>query len=148
MNGLASSVNRFRFRIGATVAFDADDARQEASLAMWLAGDDRAVVGYRAILDALRRLGPGFRTKDQPEMCDELPEQISADTPDGLLEAAQLAARIAALNDRHRAVIEAFAAGETGAEIAQRLGVSEPRVYQIKGDALRAANLLKPQANK
>lgn len=92
MNGLASSVNRFRFRIGATVAFDADDARQEASIAMWLAGDDRAVVGYRAILDALRRLQGGFR---QRLMVATVPYdadahvQVSLDTPEAILEAVQ-----------------------------------------------------------
>ena len=92
MNGLASSVNRFRYRIGATVAFDADDARQEASIAMWLAGDDRAVVGYRAILDALRKLQGGFR---QRLMVATVPYdadthvQVSLDTPDAILEAVQ-----------------------------------------------------------
>ena len=89
MNGLSSSVNRFRYRIGATAVFDADDARQEASIAMWLAGDDRAVVGYRAILDALRKLVPGFRQHDQI-ICSEVEDmRTHEDSPEAILSAWQ-----------------------------------------------------------
>ena len=135
MNSVDAAVSRWSHRVGAFPAFDADDARQEAAIAVWLSGVDMTMVAYHGIIDAMRRLVPGFRANRLPVMCDEMPERISMDTPEAILEAAQMVARIGALPENQRAVVEAVAAGEPGCVTARRLGITAGRVSQLQREA-------------
>lgn len=94
MNAVDSAVRHWRRRVGPCVVFDADDARQEAALACWQSGKDMAVVGYRGILDAMRRLMPGFRQHAQPVHEEIEDTRTHDDSPEAIVSAWQTLAAI------------------------------------------------------
>lgn len=98
MNDAARAVDwavwRFETRVGVYGSFGADDARQEAMIAVWRTGKASPTVAYSAILDALRKLIPGFRAGRVVEavMHDDTPIILKTlDSPDEVLAAKQLA---------------------------------------------------------
>ena len=89
MNAVDSAVSQWKRRVGPCSVFDADDARQEAAIACWQSGKDMAIVGYRGILTAMRRLVPGFRQRDQI-MCAEVEDtRTHDDSPEAIMSAWQ-----------------------------------------------------------
>ena len=139
MTPLASAVNRFRYRVGFNAVFDADDARQEASIRAWLTSDDRQCVAYGAIFDAFKAMHHGWVTRRHLRFEDADHEEcVHVDSPEEILIAQQ------ALNSmRERAtlhgvdVIAALAEGEHPAQIAERADVSHSRVKQVIAEARR-----------
>ena len=117
--------------------FDRDDARQEALLSAWLAGPRASTTAvYRDVVDAMRRLMPGYRHRahlfvDVPADPDAAADP-GADPLRRLMVSRALAA-IQAGSARDRRVCELSAQGEKGAAIAQQLGVSAATVSASLG---------------
>jgi hypothetical protein len=134
-----SAVRHWERRVGPCTVFDRDDARQEARIAIWKAGErGTSTAGYRQILDALRALVPGFRDQAQPQFVG-LEDYDEADdmTPERIAGARQMLRRMQELPDRIRITAERCFAGETCTEIAADMGVTTSEIYQ----RLKAAQL-------
>ena len=77
-----AAVGMWAVRLGwADPAFDRDDARQVAALALWQAGDRPAYL-YRAVCDSVRALNPGMRAGEGIARSSALPEDHEDHTPD------------------------------------------------------------------
>lgn len=137
MNAVDSAVRHWRRRIGPCVVFDADDARQEAALACWRSGKDMATVGYRGIIDAMRRLMPGFRQHTQPVHVEIEDTRTHEDTPEAIVSAQQIVRQIEALPDQQRVIVAAALDCEPVHVTASAMGVTGARVSQIRADAMR-----------
>jgi DNA-directed RNA polymerase specialized sigma subunit len=117
--------------------FDADDARQEAAIACWQSGKDMAVVGYRGILDAMRKLVPGFRQQDQI-LCSEVEDiRTHYDSPEAIVSARQIVDQIEGLPDQQRVIVAAALDGEPVHVTASAMGVTDSRVSQIRVATMR-----------
>jgi DNA-directed RNA polymerase specialized sigma24 family protein len=134
MNSVDAAVARWSRRVGSYPVFGVDDARQEAAIAVWITGRDLTMVAYAGIIDAMRRLVPGFRQHAQPLMADE-PERIDSTTPEDVAAALEIIGRLSSLPGQQRDVVAALVDGEPGDSIARRLGMTPGRVSQIKSEA-------------
>jgi RNA polymerase sigma factor (sigma-70 family) len=119
-------------RIGPTAVFDRDDARQEATIALWLAGPAAAsTAAYRRIIDAIRLLVPGFRARQQLVFADAEHQEPAHDlTPEAIAMAREVCRRMSDLPPRTREVVQLCVEGKSYAEIAAQLGIGEARVSQ------------------
>ena len=137
MNAVDSAVSMWRRRVGPCSVFDADDARQEAAIACWQSGKDMAVVGYRGILDAMRKLVPGFRQQDQI-LCSEVEDiRTHYDSPEAIVSARQIVDQIEGLPDQQRVIVAAALDGEPVHVTASAMGVTDSRVSQIRVATMR-----------
>lgn len=133
----------------ATGVFDRDDARQEAGIAIWQAGEKASsTVGYRQIIDAIRSLTPGFR-KHAPlfvrpfEQRDEdidppferaikrRDEDIELLTPEDIAAARQVRERMSqALPPDTRRAVDLCLSGMSYEEIGKAMGCSAGAINQ------------------
>lgn len=126
---VSATVNFWARRVGPRVVFDHDDARQEARIAVWQS-EGRGAHVYRRILDAMRKLIPGFKVGNQPIFEDEHPEAIDCMTPDLILQAKRRIERIETLPEPEKSIVLKIMAGQTSKQIAQEYGISASRVSQ------------------
>lgn len=139
------AVSIWRRRVGQSSVFDDDDARQEAGIAIWRAGETgTSTLGYRRIIDAIRKLTPGWRQRKAmfvAQSDDDLEsgkyEGVDPVTPERTLEARQLLALIDGMDELTLQCVRLVAAGVTVSEICVEVGRSHPTV---------AAHLRKAQA--
>lgn len=146
------AVGRFRrtFSVGFFPAFDADDARQEATLAEWLKfSGQRGTDGYQAVIDALRSLESGFRQRKSVSFVAvdggsehddwEWREREHHDNPEEILSAKQELDLLRNACTLHGVdVLEMHARGLSNIEIGHMAGVSDSRVSQVLAVARRA----------
>lgn len=131
---------------GRIAGFDVEDARQEAALGIWLSKTKSAGVGYRRIIDAVRRLTPGYRYSGalQPsELVDydgnvrDVPDALPG--PDRRLEVKQaLLASPGLLNDRQMHVLIGVLRGASLAELSVELSLSPSRTSQLLAEVTEA----------
>lgn len=139
------AVSIWRRRVGQSSVFDADDARQEAGIAIWRAGETgTSTLGYSRIIDAIRKLTPGWRQRNAmfvAQSDDDLEsgkyEGVDPVTPERTLEARQLLALIDDMDELTLQCVRLVAAGVTVSEICVEVGRSYPTV---------AAHIRKAQA--
>lgn len=110
-------------------AMDADDARQEAALAMLEAGKALPVVGFRRAINAVRRLTHLGNLVLVP--LAEIDATDTAMQPWQMAHASQSLRRIDAMPTRDRDVIVSALFGEPSKDIAARQGITRGRVSQI-----------------
>lgn len=121
-----SAVRRWRQRHGAMPAFDHDDAAQEARIGLWQAGKNMQKVAYRRIVDAVRDMHPGYRSR-QALACvglDSAAEVTDADPgPEAIVDARMRLARcMRSLSAPEAACASLHLAGFTEREIAAMSG--------------------------
>lgn len=152
-----SALRLWARRMMPTVVFDRDDARQEIALALWLAGESGSgISAYRRVVDAMRRLIPGFQQRNQLFVANS--DDIGAEpfdpadtvTPDDVLYAHQIIALLGTLTPAQQAIVSAIVAGKTAKEVAADMGVSGARVSQqlaaVRAAIVKAQQPCRPQA--
>jgi DNA-directed RNA polymerase specialized sigma24 family protein len=140
-----SAVSFWRRRVGQSAVFDIDDARQEAAIAIWRAGEaGTSTTGYRRIIDAIRKLTPGWRRRKAlfvQQSDDDLEtgkyEGVDPITPERTLEARQLLTLLENMDELTIKCVRLVAAGVSVSEICVEVGRSHPTV---------AAHIRKAQA--
>jgi hypothetical protein len=126
------AVWRFKRRHAPCVAFDADDARQEALIACWKTGRDDPTVAYSAIVDALRRAIPGYRSGKALHLVDieEGMEVLTLDTPEEVAIASDTARAIEAGERRPKARVKPAVARDPLASLMEDQARAAAALYR------------------
>jgi len=130
------AVSLWRRRVGQSSVFDADDARQEAHIAIWRAGETgTSTLGYSRILDAIRKLTPGWRQRralfiaqSEDDLENGKHEGVDPVTPERLLEAKQTLARLGRLPEITQTCARMSMLGCGLVEIGKEVGLSHGAV--------------------